>query len=158
MKASSLELQQQLALISSEKTQLDLKLQQAQSSLTEVRHQILVSQNYRSSPHQAQQVVKLRVSEHAAEKAAKEKYQEEAETAAQKIKQLKERQDVITAAGSHNVSENELQLKEERNKLFVSFKLGFNVPGLTTCPIETPAMLVLWTQYEATGHHKVFPQ
>ena len=59
-----------------------------------------------------------RIADHATEKATREKLQEEVESANRTIKKLKERQEAMTVAGSNNVSANEFQITEERDKLW----------------------------------------
>ncbi len=61
-----------------------------------------------------------RVAEANTEKSARDRLQDDAESSARTIKKLKERQEALTAAGSNNVSGNEFQMKEERDKLLVS--------------------------------------
>lgn len=69
---------------------------------------------------QAQELLHQRVSEAATEKSIRETLQEEHESTSRQIKKLKERQEVLASAGSNNVSANEYQMKEERDKLLVS--------------------------------------
>ncbi len=68
---------------------------------------------------QAQQVMHQRVADATSEKTTRERLQEEAESSARTIKKLKERQEALAAAGSNNVTANEWQMKEERDKLLV---------------------------------------
>jgi E3 ubiquitin-protein ligase BRE1 len=60
-----------------------------------------------------------RVAEANAEKAARDRLQEEVEAGQRAIKKLKERQEIVSASGG-SVSANEVQMKDERDKLLVS--------------------------------------
>jgi E3 ubiquitin-protein ligase BRE1 len=60
-----------------------------------------------------------RVAEANAEKAARDRLQEEVEAGQRAVKKLKERQEIVSASGG-SVSANEVQMKDERDKLLVS--------------------------------------
>lgn len=62
-----------------------------------------------------------RVDEAAAEKALRVRNEEEMEKAQSTIKKMKEKQEQLLAAAGGNVSAGELQMKDERDKLLVSF-------------------------------------
>ncbi|WWC94925.1 hypothetical protein V866_001777 [Kwoniella sp. B9012] len=101
LKNSAMDLQTQLASTTSEKTQLELRLQQSQAALAE-----------------AQQIMHQRVAEATAEKEARAKLQDEVDTSSKTIKKLKERQEAISAAErDKDMSAGEWQMKEERDKL-----------------------------------------
>ncbi|ORY33397.1 BRE1 E3 ubiquitin ligase-domain-containing protein [Naematelia encephala] len=100
IKNTALELQTQLATVTSEKVQLELRLQQSQAALIE-----------------AQTLLQTRVAEATSEKSARIKLQEELEASQKTAKRLKDRQD---AATSLQLSASEVQLKEDRDKLWVS--------------------------------------
>ncbi|WWC64537.1 uncharacterized protein I303_107147 [Kwoniella dejecticola CBS 10117] len=101
LKNTALDFQTQLATTTSEKTQLELRLQQSQAALAE-----------------AQQIMHQRVAEATAEKEQRAKLQDEVETSAKTIKKLKERQEAISAAEKDkDMSASEWQLKQERDKL-----------------------------------------
>ncbi|WWC72057.1 uncharacterized protein I206_106017 [Kwoniella pini CBS 10737] len=101
LKNTALEFQTQLASTTSEKTQLELRLQQSQAALAD-----------------AQQIMYQRVAEATAEKELRAKLQDEVETSAKTIKKLKERQEAISAAEKDkDMSAGEWQMKQERDKL-----------------------------------------
>ncbi|WWC91748.1 uncharacterized protein L201_006695 [Kwoniella dendrophila CBS 6074] len=101
LKNTALELQTQLASTTSEKTSLELRLQQSQTALAD-----------------AQQIMQQRVAEATAEKEARAKLQDEVDTSAKTIKKLNERQEAITSAErDKDMSAGEWQMKEERDKL-----------------------------------------
>ncbi|RSH91929.1 hypothetical protein EHS25_009299 [Saitozyma podzolica] len=99
VKNDALALQTQLAGVAAEKTQLEVRLQHSQSSLAD-----------------AQQIMHQRVAEANAEKAARDRLQEEVEAGQRAVKKLKERQEIVSASGG-SVSANEVQMKDERDKL-----------------------------------------
>lgn len=100
-KNTSLELQTQLAAVTSEKRQIELRLQQSQAALAE-----------------AQQVAHARVTEASADKAAKSKIQDELESTQSQLMKLKEKQDALTAtSAATNTSAADLTIREEREKL-----------------------------------------
>ncbi|WVQ84645.1 E3 ubiquitin-protein ligase BRE1 [Cryptococcus sp. DSM 104549] len=105
LKNSALELQTQLATTVSEKTQIELRLQQSQAALSD-----------------AQQIAQARVAEALSEKEAKAKLQDEVEGAHRTVKKLKERQEAVAAASSTGISDGEWAITQERNKLLKLLK------------------------------------
>lgn len=103
LKNNTLDLQNQLATVVAEKTQLELRLQQSQNALAE-----------------AQQIMHQRVAEANAEKEARAKLQDEADGQMKTIKKLKERQDAVAAASQTGMSDHEWAITQERDKLLVS--------------------------------------
>lgn len=69
-----------------------------------------------------------RVAEAATEKEARIKLQEEVDKSATVVKKLKERQEHLLANSGGDVSAAELQMKEERDKLLVSFHSSISSP------------------------------
>ncbi|KAL1412374.1 E3 ubiquitin-protein ligase bre1 [Vanrija albida] len=101
LKNSSLDLQTQVAAVSSERRQLELRLQQSQGQLSE-----------------AQQLLHQRVAEAAAASQARTKAEEELEAAQRQVKKSKEKLEALTAAGAAgNMSVGEAHIREEREKL-----------------------------------------
>ena len=97
-------MQTQLATVSSEKTQLELRLQRAQAALTE-----------------AQTLAHQRVAEAAADKAALVKVQEELDATERTLTKMKAKQEALmSAAAGSGATAQELQIREEREKLLVS--------------------------------------
>lgn len=103
LKNNALDLQNQLATVVAEKTQLELRLQQSQNALAE-----------------AQQIMHQRVAEASAEKEARAKLQDDADGQMKTIKKLKERQDAVAAASQTGMSDHEWAITQERDKLLVS--------------------------------------
>lgn len=109
LKNNALDLQNQLATVVAEKTQLELRLQQSQNALVE-----------------AQQIMHQRVAEAIAEKEARAKLQDEADGQMKIIKKLKERQDAV-AASQTGMSDHEWAITQERDKLLVRFFLYLKI-------------------------------
>lgn len=105
LKNNALDLQNQLATVVAEKTQLELRLQQSQNALAE-----------------AQQIMHQRVAEASAEKEARTKLQDEADGQMKTIKKLKERQDAVAAASQTGMSDHEWAITQERDKLLKLLK------------------------------------
>ncbi|KIR53461.1 E3 ubiquitin-protein ligase BRE1 [Cryptococcus gattii Ru294] len=105
LKNNALDLQNQLATVVAEKTQLELRLQQSQNALAE-----------------AQQIMHQRVAEASAEKEARAKLQDEADGQMKTIKKLKERQDAVAAASQTGMSDHEWAITQERDKLLKLLK------------------------------------
>lgn len=100
-KNSSLDLQSQLATATSEKRQIELRLQQSQAALAE-----------------AQQLAHTRVAEASTERAARGKIQDELEATQRQLTKLKEKQEALTAtSAATNTSAADLTIREEREKL-----------------------------------------
>ncbi|TXT05998.1 hypothetical protein VHUM_03759 [Vanrija humicola] len=122
LKNSSLELQTQVATASSERRQLELRLQQSQGQLSE-----------------AQQLLHQRVAEAAAASQARTKAEEELEAAQRQVKKSKEKLEQLTAAGAAgNMSVGEAHIREEREKLLKLLRcstchLNFKQQVLTKC-------------------------
>ena len=102
LKNTSLDLQNQLAQTTYDKSILELKLTQTTSTLTE-----------------AQKVMHQRVADLSAEKATKDKLQEENESLQRSVKGLKSKQEALAAAGGPS-NFADMEVKRERDKLFVS--------------------------------------
>ncbi|KAL7418545.1 E3 ubiquitin-protein ligase bre1 [Cryptotrichosporon argae] len=98
LKNALLDLQTQSASLSSDRSQLEARLQQSQIALAD-----------------AQQVMRQRVAESNADREARVKAQEEAEAAQRAVKKLRERQEATAGSG---VSASEAATKEERDKLW----------------------------------------
>lgn len=97
-------MQTQLATATSEKRQLELRLQQSQAALAE-----------------AQQLASTRVQEAAADKEALTNLQEEADATKRSLDKLRQKHEsLMSASAAGNVSAQELQIREEREKLLVS--------------------------------------
>lgn len=110
LKNTALDLQTQLATVSSEKRQLELRLQQSQSSLNE-----------------ALQTRDTRLSEAAVEKEELIKAREDLEAAQRTVAKLRQKQDqYLSSTAATNMSGSEQQVREEREKLLVSLE---NVPS-----------------------------
>ncbi|WVO14222.1 E3 ubiquitin-protein ligase BRE1 [Cryptococcus depauperatus] len=105
LKNSALNLQGQLAAVTSERAQLELRLQQSQTALAD-----------------AQQVMQQRVAEATAEKENCARLQDEVEGQAKLIKRLKERQEAVATASQSGVSDKEWTITQERDKLLKLLK------------------------------------
>lgn len=106
LKNTGLDLQKQLATTTSEKQQLELRLQQSQKALAE-----------------AQQRTSDRTATAAADREALRKLQEEFETTKKAYDKLRgKHEQLMSASAAGNVSAQELQVREEREKLMVSRK------------------------------------
>lgn len=135
IKNSHLDSQSQLATLTSEKSQLEFRLQQAQAQLAD-----------------AQQISQQRVAEAVTEKAAKDRVQDELDKATATIKKLNERQEV---ANSTNATVGEIQLKDERDKLMVGlFDPSCWAQALTIA--ETATMQLLSAELQAADYQPLW--
>lgn len=123
LKTAMTDLQKQATTASSEKTILEHQLLHAQKHLAEVSNSSLfeIEECVTDRSVQAQQIMHIRVADSASDRDVKRKLEEEAAVTAKTIKKLKEKHEALVAAPSKDdMSASEFQLREERDKLWVS--------------------------------------